>query len=173
LSGGMEFKSNLDIEWREYLTTELEKLGHSAMDPTKIEQDENITGPVQLHLTKLRLEGKFDEVREIVRTNLIRKDMYAIQLSDATILLYDTSVQLGAGTISEGWESFREARPIYLVTEFPLNKLPTWLIGETTQMFSGFEDLLIYLKDHTQVRTDIVAAQKIRDEVLGGIYSTS
>jgi hypothetical protein len=172
LSGGMEFKKNLGAPWREWLTAQLEKLGHTTVDPVKLEAA--VPGkkgdPLQEELVSLKLKGQVDRVREMVRMLLFRKDMYGIQLSDAVIVLYDKSAQLGAGTLSEAWESFREGRPVYLVTDFPLEKIPTWLIGETTSMFNDFEDLLRHVSDSSRVKADMLAARKARDEVLAGIY---
>jgi hypothetical protein len=96
--------------------------------------------------------------------------MFGIQLADAIIVLYDESTRRGAGTLSEAWEAFREGRPVYLVTEFGWEEIPTWLIGETTQIFSNFEDLLEYIGDHSFVIRDQMHAKQIADEVLGGLY---
>lgn len=173
LSGGMEYKKNLGKAWRDWLTDELEKHRHDAINPVKLEvaeeeQDHDI--PIQTKLTQLKNEGKLDEVRRLVRKVLFRKDMFGIQLADAIIVYYDESVQKGAGTLSEAWEAFREGRPVYLVTDFPMEKVPTWLIGETTAIFNDLEKLLEYVADHSYVIRDQMHAQRIRDEVLGGIY---
>jgi len=170
LSGGMEYKKNLGMAWRVWLTAELEKLKHDGIDPVKLEAPSTNGKPIQDTLTELKLAGRFDEVRKVVREALIRKDMYGIQLSDALVVLYDDSVRRGAGTISEAWEAFREGKPVYLVTDFPVRSIPTWLIGETTQIFYDFEELLEYVSDHSRVVEDSVKARKARDEVLAGIY---
>ena len=96
--------------------------------------------------------------------------MFGIQLSDAMILLYDESTRRGAGTLSEAWEAFREGRPVYLVTEFDMSEVPTWLIGETTKIFSDMEDLLEYVGDHSHVIRDQMQAQQVANDVLGGLY---
>jgi hypothetical protein len=96
--------------------------------------------------------------------------MFGIQLADAIVVLYDESVQHGAGTLAESWEAFREGRPVYLITEFPVEKVPTWLIGETTEMFFNFEDFLTYIKDHNNIVRDQIKALELSEEVLGGIY---
>jgi hypothetical protein len=170
LSGGMEYKRNLGKRWREWLTEKLQELNHDAVDPVKLESPDENGDPIQDKLTQLKLQGKLDEVRKIVRRSLFPKDMRGIQLSDAIVVLYDVSAQHGAGTISEGWESFREGRPIYIVTDFPLEKIPTWLIGESTAIFEDFDQLLDYVADHSRVVNDVIDARRIRDEVLGGIY---
>jgi hypothetical protein len=96
--------------------------------------------------------------------------MFAIQLADATVVYYDESVQRGAGTLSEAWEAFREGIPVYLVTKFPMKDIPTWLIGETTRIFEDFDSLLEYISEHSHVIRDQMRAQRVRDEILGGIY---
>lgn len=170
LSGGMEYKKDLGMSWRQWLTQELEQLDHKAIDPVKLEVPDEDGTPVQHKLTELKLQGNLTEVRRIVRNNLFRRDMYGIQLADAFLVFYDESVQKGAGTLSECWEAFREGKPIYIVTEFPLEKVPTWLIGESAKLFYNFEEFLAYVKDENGVILDMMNAKKIRDEVLGGLY---
>ena len=172
LSGGMEYKKNLGMGWREWVTQELEKRHHDAINPVNLEicEEEKDGIPVQTRLTQLKEEGKLDECRSLVRKVLFRKDMFAIQLADAVVVYYDESVQKGAGTISECWEAFREGVPVYLVTDFPVVEIPTWLIGETTKIFSDFDGLLEYVSEHSYVIRDQMLAQKISDDVLGGLY---
>lgn len=173
LSGGMEYKKNLGANWREWITEELEKRRHDAINPVKLEmaEEELDNGiPIQVRLTDLKNKGKLEEVRRLVRKVLFRKDMFGIQLSDAMIVLYDESTQKGAGTLAETWEAFREGRPIYLVTEFDTSEIPTWLIGESTKIFDDMEDLLEYVGDHSHVIRDQMQAQQVANDVLGGLY---
>ena len=172
LSGGMEYKKNLGMAWRDWVTKELEIRHHDAINPVKLEICEEESGdiPIQTQLTQMKAEGKLEGVRDLVRKSLFRKDMFAIQLADAIIVYYDESVQKGAGTLSEAWEAFREGVPVYLVTDFPTEKIPTWLIGETTRIFADFDELLEYVEEHSYVIRDQMQAQKVRDEVLGGVY---
>ena len=175
LSGGMEYKKKLGGPWREWFTSQLEDMRHDAINPVKLENAEDTEErengfPLQERLTLLKKAGKLNEVRKIVRDSLFRKDMFAIQLADAIVVLYDESAQKGAGTLSEAWEAFREGVPVYLVTEFDMMDVPTWLIGETTQIFADFEELLEYLKDHSHVIRDVMNARQMALDCLGNIY---
>lgn len=175
LSGGMEYKKMLGAKWRDWLTQQLEELRHDAINPVKLENAEDTEArengfPLQTHLSTLKSEGKLNDVRKIVRDSLFRKDMWAIQLADAIIVLYDEAAQKGAGTLSEAWEAFREGVPVYLVTEFPIEDVPTWLIGETTQIFADFDELLVYVKDHSFIIRDQMNAKRIAAECLDNIY---
>ena len=171
LSGGMEYKKNLGKEWREWLTERLEEQRHDAINPVRLEVIvEKDDEPIQARLSKMKNDNDFEAVRQNVREHLFRKDMFGIQLADALVVLYDESAQRGAGTLAEAWEAFREAKPVYLITDFPVEKIPTWLIGETTNIFKDFDEFLEHVKDHSAIIHDIMRAQTVRNEVLGGIY---
>lgn len=175
LSGGMEYKKKLGAKWRDWLTEQLEALRHDAINPVKLENAEDTEDrengfPLQAKLTVLKKEGKLNEVRKLVRDSLFRKDMWAIQLADAIIVLYDEAAQKGAGTISEAWEAFREGVPVYIVTDFPIEEIPTWLIGESTQIFADFEELLEYVKDHSFIIRDQMNAKQVAADCLNNIY---
>jgi hypothetical protein len=170
LSGGMEYKKDLGMKWRDWLTQELEERRHEAVDPVKLEAPDENGNPIQKELIALKIAGKLDKVRDICRRSIFRKDMFGIQLSEALVVYYDEAVQQGAGTISECWEAFREGRPIYLVTDFSLDRVPTWLIAETTEVFADFEGLLEYVDNHSNVIRDMMHAKKAANEVLDGIY---
>lgn len=170
LSGAMEYKEDLGMGWRDWLTKELENRRHEAVDPVKLESPDEDGNPIQRQLSRMKAEGNLKEVREICRRSIFRKDMFGIQLAEALVVYYDIPVQQGAGTISECWESFREGRPIYLVTHLPLEQVPTWLIAETTEVFSDFEGFLAYVDNHSNVIRDMMNAKKIVADVLGGIY---
>jgi hypothetical protein len=173
LSGGMEFKKSLGGPWREWITEKLKEQNIATLDPVKLEPEQDAPIPVQTRLSILKetkAPNYLNEIRDTVRSCFFRKDMYAIQLADAIIVLYDKAAQLGAGTLSEAWEAFREGRPVYLVTEFPIEQVPTWLVGETTEIFRSFEELLDYTKDHSNLIRDIKNSESTRDLILGDIY---
>ncbi|MBD3260995.1 MAG: hypothetical protein GF334_04835 [Candidatus Altiarchaeales archaeon] len=170
LSGGMEFKKDLGSNWRQWLTDQLAPINMETIDPVKIEPPDEEGAPIQHSITDIKIEGKFDQVRSLVRNIFFRKDMFAIQLSDGMVVYYDESVQKGAGTLAEVWESFREGKPVYLVSELPRAKIPSWLIGETTAIFFNFEELINYLKNKDQVLQDIHNAIEIRNKTFEGIY---
>ncbi len=173
LSGGMEHKKNLGEAWRDFLTTTLKPLNISTINPITLETSEEACAgflSIQDRLTQLKAERKFSEVRSLSREVLFPKDMLGIQRADATVLYYDKSVQKGAGTLSEAWESFREGRPVYLVTDFDIQNIPAWLIGETTQIFHNFEELIEYISDHARVVCDQENAQQISENILGAVY---
>lgn len=168
LSGGMEFKKGLGKNWRVNLTEKLEEIGHTTLDPVKMELDN--AEAANFDWKENKLTEDLTLYREMVRKHMFRKDMLAIQRADATILLYDESARLGAGTLAEAWESFREGRPVYVITDFKREEIPGWLIGETTKIFRTPAQVVEYVSDIAAVKQDIKETKAARDRCLGGIY---
>jgi len=168
LSGGMEYKENLGKGWRDVITRELAKVGHEAIDPVKIEeQSETAT---TYNWSEEKKASDLGSYKSMVRKYMFRKDMQAIQECDAVILNYDLSVQKGAGSLAEAWEAFREGRPVYVFTDFPIKQVPGWLIGESTEIFRTREEVVKYVSAPGKVREDVWHAQLVRDLCLEGVY---
>lgn len=168
LSGGMEYKKGLGKGWRENLTEKLVEMGHSVFDPVVEELGDSEAREFDWKIQKLAPD--LTQYRDMVRRKMFRKDMRGIQLSHAVILLYDESVQRGAGSLAEAWEAFREGRPLYVITQFRREEVPGWLVGESTALFRTANELLDYLASPVQVKQDIKEAKLARDLCLGEVY---
>lgn len=168
LSGGMDYKKGLGNVWRENITKRLEDIGYTVFDPVAEEKSDPVAQ--SYGWKEQKLSHDLTEFRAMVREKMFRKDARGIQLSQLVVLLYDESVQRGAGSLAEAWEAFREARPLYIITNFKREEVPGWLIGESTAIFRSPSEVLDYLKDKDQVKRDIKEARKARDTYLGEIY---
>ena len=172
LAGGMEFKENLGSSWREYVEEGLEKLNYNSFNPINLEGHACENGePLQDKVSKLKRRGRLPELRGLVRENFFRKDMEAIKKSDFVILYYDDSVRKGAGSLAEAWETFREGKPLYVMSDIPLKEIPSWLIGESTQIFFTFPKLFSYLDNRQEVLKDMKEAKVTTNLFLSDIYS--
>jgi hypothetical protein len=82
-----------------------------------------------------------------IRKHFVYTDLQLIENdSDAIIILYDESVRLGAGTISECQIAYNLDLPIFLVNTYPqLDAVPGWLQALTTKIFTDFNSLYAYL----------------------------
>jgi len=168
LSGGMDYKKGLGNVWRENITKRLSEIGYMVFDPVVEERGD--AEAQAFGWKEKKLSPDLTEYRDMVRKKMFMKDTRGIQLSQLVILLYDESVQRGAGSLAEAWEAFREGRPLYVITSFKREEIPGWLIGESTEIFRSPPEVLDYLKDKDQVKRDIKNARKVRDLYLGEIY---
>lgn len=168
LSGGMEFKRGLGKSWRVNLTEKLLEIGHQVFDPVAEEMGD--TEAREFDWKGNKLAANLDQYRHMAREKMFRRDIQGIQLSQAVILLYDESVQKGAGSLAEAWEAFREARPLYIITSFRREDIPGWLIAESTSLFRSPAELLEYLENTEQVQQDIRNARTAAEAYLGEVY---
>ena len=52
----------------------------------------------------------------------------------------------GAGTKGELTMAKYFGKPVYLVTSIPYHDIPGWVLGCTTQLFSSFDELNVFLR---------------------------
>lgn len=168
LSGGMEFQEGLGKDWREYITKKLGPLGHDVFDPVKVALDVN--GEEDPFFLRDKRHTNMEEYKDEIRRLMFHRDIKGIQESDAVVLMYDRSAQLGAGTLAEAWESFREGKPVYIVTRFDLATLSGWLIGECIEIFPSFSEFIEHIEVEGQLESDIKQAEYNRVHYLKGVY---
>lgn len=168
LSGGMEYKRGLGKNWRDNLTEKLAELGHTTLDPVKTTLADEAAS--SFYWKEAKTAEDLAPYRQMIQKHMFAKDMEAIQDAHATILLYDESARLGAGTLAEAWESFREGKPVYMITDFKREEIPGWLIGETTKIFRTSAQVVEYVSNTAQVRQDMKETVIARDQCLEGVY---
>lgn len=149
LSGGMEYADGEGANWRGEMQNWLEtELKHSVFNPN-VESDKFFAANYpavdfrKIKRTNLAL------YQEIVR-HLVDIDCREIaRLSDYVICFWDEGAAKGAGTKGELTMAKYFNKPVYLVTSFQLHDIPGWVLGCTTEIFSGFGILKEFLlSDH-------------------------
>jgi hypothetical protein len=145
LSGGMEFAENYGADWRAEISSWLShELGHSSFNPVKASEKFLATKypGVDFRLTK---REDFVKHREIAR-QIVALDCQEIILeSDYIICYYDESAQRGAGTKGELTVAAIFGKPVYLVIEMELEKIPSWVLGCANEIFNNFDSLKNFL----------------------------
>lgn len=146
LSGGMQFAKDLGAGWREVCGGKLKKMGYFPLDITALDVayskehgEMYMPERVEEHLS----------FKSNIRKHFIQTDLSLIRnMSDATIVFYDESVRLGAGTTSECQFAYNLGQPLFLVSDYPdmHKEVPGWLQGLTTAMFPSFDALHAYME---------------------------
>jgi len=146
LSGGMEYASDEGRDWRGMLQAWLESELHATVFNPNLESD---------RLFKSRFAGvDFRAMKSTdpagyrkIAAELVDIDSREIaERSDAVICYWDASAMRGAGTKGELTMARFFRKPVYMVTAMPETEIPGWVLGCTTRMFGGFDELREYLK---------------------------
>ena len=144
LSGGMQHAPGLGAGWRLECGAELKKMKYFPLDIAELDiAYTNAHG----HLYRFLSDDELLQRKSNIRKHFIYTDLQLIlKDSDAVIILYDDSVRLGAGTISECQIAYSNDIPVFLVNTYDtLDEIPGWLQALTTKIFSNFEELYEYL----------------------------
>jgi hypothetical protein len=142
----MEYAKNEGMDWR--IAIELwvtSELGHSVFNPnTESERYLKKVLP-KASLRKLKFSN-IDKFQSIVR-GIVKIDSEEIaKRSDYVICYWDRSAQRGAGTKGELTVARLFGKPVYLVTRIQRTNIPGWILGCTSEIFSSFTELKVFLR---------------------------
>jgi hypothetical protein len=145
LSGAIEYAPDHGRAWRASVTPFLESLGHSVYDPARDEKknlsQEEIAG---FRAWKTADLPRFQQtIRKIIAWDLD----WIEQKTDYVVCFWDEHVLKGAGTQAELTVAYRLGIPVYLVAGMPVERISGWILGCSTEVFSGFEELQSFLNN--------------------------
>ena len=144
LAGAIEAAPDDGTAWRHDLTEFLgSKLGWTVFDPSLHEEDFlTVSEKENFRKWKTTDTKRFKSVMK----KIIDRDLdHLLNQSDAVICLWDEYATLGAGTHGELTLAYEHDLPVYLVPGMPLEKVSSWIVGCTTEVFSDFKQLEEYL----------------------------
>ena len=144
LSGAIEYAPDHGRAWRAAITPFLESLGHSVYDPA-LDEKKNLNDEERLHFR----QWKTTDLPRFQRTlrKIIAYDLDHIEQQTDFILCYwDPYSRLGAGTQGELTVAHRRGIPIYLVLGVPVTEVSGWILGCSTQIFNGFDELKTFMQ---------------------------
>ena len=147
LSGGMEYARSEGEDWRRKTEAWLKKeLSHLSFNPN--------TASVRFLAKKGYSNSAFRalksrnllEYQRIVSQIVKRDTAEIVQNASYVICNWDRSAERGAGTKGEVTIAKLARKPVYVVTRIRPENIPGWILGCTTQLFSSFDDLKLFLK---------------------------
>ncbi len=153
LAGAIEAAPDSGITWRKEVTQFLKSdLNWAVFDPSQHELD------------FLTLEEKenfrywkstdIKRFRPVIKKIIDRDLDQLLKQCDAVICLWDDYVLPGGGTHGELTLAYEHSLPVFLVLGMPLEKVSSWIIGCTTEVFSGFDELKHYLTNSHSKKND-------------------
>jgi hypothetical protein len=144
LCGGMEFAPDGGREWRETMRRWLEEhVNHAAYDP--VVEARRLLGEDELRDFPGWKTTDLERHRKTMRI-IINHDLDVMRnRTDYVLCYWDAAAARGGGTQAELTAAYRKGLPVYLVTEMPVEEISGWVVGCTTKIFSGFEELKSFL----------------------------
>jgi nucleoside 2-deoxyribosyltransferase len=146
LAGAIDFAKDLGVGWRDEIKAKTKGMGIRYLDPCKkMENLAKDVGEEQRAIDRLKAEGKFEELREMMK-KIVRSDLRMIDYSDFMICYIDPQVH-SAGTYHELVLSLSQKKPTLIVIKGGIVKSPSWIFGisKIDYMFDSIDDVCSYL----------------------------
>jgi len=144
----MQFAKDEGADWRREVSVWLKELGYLPLDICAL--DAAYADTYGHFLRGITKNDNYLQRKSNIRKHFIATDLnLIINDSDAVIILYDESVRLGAGTISECQVAYSNDIPIFLVSSYEEweKEVPGWLQALSTKIFTSLDDLHGYMKE--------------------------
>jgi len=144
LAGAIEAAPDDGKAWRaeisKFLDTELD---WSVFDPSLHEQD-FLSDEEKSNFRKWKTTD-INKFRPVIKKIIDRDLDQLLNKCDGIICLWDEYVLPGGGTHGELTLAYEHKMPVYLVLGMPMEKVASWIVGCTTEIFTNFEELKLYL----------------------------
>jgi nucleoside 2-deoxyribosyltransferase len=137
LAGSIEYSPDMGKGWRAEITPMLQSLGHEVYDPAEDER-KNLS---ETEAREFR-SWKKNDLRRFQNTirKIIAYDLDRIERQcDAIVCYWDVHAGKGAGTQGELTFAHRRGIPVYLVCGMPVEEISGWILGCSTEVFTGFD----------------------------------
>lgn len=93
-------------------------------------------------------EGNIKFIRKYVSKTVIPPDLKMVENADfLTVYIPEDNGYEICGTYGEITLAFYLGKPVYVITDRQPNKVPTWLIGCSTEIFINWDDYYRYIQD--------------------------
>ncbi len=147
LAGAIEYAPDNGCSWRQGMTQFLQKeLGHRVFNPC-LEENHVLTPEEFRHFREWKTTN-LQRFRQTVQ-KIIHTDLNTLLTEiDYIVCLWDEYVLKGAGTHGELTLAFWHRIPVYMVTQIPIERMSSWIIGCTTELFTDFPQLQSFLLRH-------------------------
>jgi hypothetical protein len=136
-------------EWRNEMTDKLTKMGIKVLNPMGTGGGDRL-GKNRAKLKMWMENGEVEKVRAFVKNIVIPPDLKMVKVcSFVTLYVPEDNGYEICGTYGEATLQFYLKKPLLIVTDRSLKpvKLPAWLIGCSTKIFSSWTEYLEYIKD--------------------------
>ena len=153
LAGAIEAAPDGGKAWRKAVTQFLKgELNWEVFDPSQHEQD-FLTQVEKDNFRKWK-HTDIKRFRPVIKKIIDRDLNQLLNNCDAVICLWDDYVIPGGGTHGELTLAYEHRLPVYLILGMPLEKVSSWIIGCTTEVFPGFAEMKQYLTSSRAKKND-------------------
>ena len=145
LSGAMEYSPDQGKGWRQEVALLLkEQLGHEVFNPNE-EINQILSEEEELHFREWK-ENDAEKFKTLMNRIIDRDLRHLTEKSDYVICKWDEYAAKGGGTHGEITVAYYHKIPVFLLSEMPRNRISSWILGCSENIFFDVESLLLELE---------------------------
>ena len=145
LSGAMEYSPDQGRGWRQEVSLLLkERLGHEVFNPNE-EINQILSEEEELHFREWK-ENDAEKFKTLMNRIIDRDLRHLTEKSDYVICKWDEYAAKGGGTHGEITVAYYHKIPVFLLSEMPRNRISSWILGCSENIFFDVESLLLELE---------------------------
>ena len=145
LSGAMEYSPDQGRGWRQEVSLLLkERLGHEVFNPNE-EINQILSKEEELHFREWK-ENDEEKFKTLMNRIIDRDLSHLTEKSDYVICKWDEYAVKGGGTHGEITVAYYHKIPVFLLSEMPRNRISSWILGCSENIFFDVESLLLELE---------------------------
>lgn len=148
LVGPMDRVPDGGVGWRQYLTPILKEMGILVFNPCDKPIDRAFEGDQKRELlAQLIADKQYDKVSALVR-EFRTVDLRFVDKADCIICYLNKNIHT-CGTYEEIFLANRQKKPVLIMADGGIDKLPLWLWGTFpySHFFNSWDELIQYLHD--------------------------
>ncbi len=143
LAGAIEAAPDDGKAWRRDIGQFLDaEFSIEVFDPSQHEQD--FLTEEEKHNFRQWKSTDIKRFRPVIKKIIDRDLEQLLEKCDAVICLWDEYVIPGGGTHGELTLAYEHKMPVYLILGMPLEKVASWIVGCTTEIFLNFDEMKQY-----------------------------
>lgn len=141
----MEYSPDQGRGWRQEVSLLLkERLGHEVFNPNE-EINQILSDEEELHFREWK-ENDEEKFKTIMNRIIDRDLRHLTEKSDYVICKWDEYAVKGGGTHGEITVAYYHKIPVFLLSEMPRNRISSWILGCSENIFFDVESLLLELE---------------------------
>ncbi len=146
LSGAMEYAPDKGEKWRKSISARLKKeLGHEVFNPN--EESNKILSTEEKSNFKKWKEKDMKKFKRVIH-RVIDYDLgFLTNKTDYVVVYWDEYASLGGGTQGEITVAYQNEIPVFLLTNMPVTRISSWILGCSEKIFFDEKSLISELKN--------------------------
>ena len=146
LSGAMEYAPDGGEKWRKNISERIkQELGHEVFNPNE-ESNKLLSSEEKSNFRNWK-ENDEEKFKRLIHKVIDHDLGFLTNKTDYVVVYWDDYASLGGGTQGEITVAYQNKIPVFLLTNMPVTRISSWILGCSEKIFFDENSLISELKN--------------------------